>query len=132
MDQPVSSTPTAERVQPRGDDAILHAEPVHLEPTHRGVLVLAERVVQRVAERALKDGPSTVHHPSVTVQALDEDGVELRANIGIDYPDRPLSDVLVELRRYVTARVSGVLGRPVRRLDLTVDELVVRPFRRAR
>ena len=117
-----TDVPTSEH-----DVALDATQVVRPEPAHRGRLVVAERAVRHVAERALAESPRPVHRPKVAVQALDEHGIELESEFGIDYPDEPLSVVLAEVRQYVSRRVSEVLGRPVRLLDVKVDELVMTP-----
>jgi hypothetical protein len=112
------------------DPTVDLAETVDIEPARRGALVITRRAAQHVSERALSESPLGVHHPKVAVQALDDRGVELRSEFGIDYPDEALSPVLALVREHVRARVSAVLGRPVRVLDLVVDELVPRSTNR--
>ena len=112
------------------DEEDRDTERMRIEPAQRGALVISERAAKRIAERVFDESPRGVHHPKVAVQALDERGVELRSEFGIDYPDEPLSSVLAEVRDHVSTRVLAALGRPVRVLDLVVDDLVPAPAAR--
>jgi hypothetical protein len=94
------------------------------QPAQRGLLVIEERAAQHVVEGVLERTSLVVTDPQVKVVSLSDDGVELDVAVTLEYPTDPLSGVLATLRRDVTAEAARQLGRPVRRMELTVAEFV--------
>ena len=56
-----------------------------------------------------------------------DDHVELAASVSLAYPDEPIGTVLDRLREQVAQDVGRAVGRPVRSIDLTVDEFRTAP-----
>lgn len=117
----------------------LHRMPVPSEPRRRGRLVLAERVVEKIAAQAasevastagrsggflgLRGGRAAGARPTVDV-ALSAESADLDLAVGIAYPGS-LRRAAAELREHVTARVEALTGVDVRRVDIDVTFLAV-------
>ncbi len=96
-------------------------------PSTRGVLIVSDRVVERLAQGALGSLPSLVAGSDSTTRSRSQAGVELDVTVELFYPDEPLSTVLAGIRRHLVDEVSSCLGRPVRRLDLRIEKMVAPP-----
>jgi hypothetical protein len=101
------------------------------DPALRGVLVIRERAAQHVIERVLGERAS-VRHPKVHVTSFADDGVEADIEFTLEYPTRPLSDILDEVRTHLAGEAGRQLGRPLRRIRLTISEFDSEPSRRPR
>ena len=119
---------TTDELRPPAEDAAVDAEPRAV----RGDLVVTERAARRVLEGVIAERAQSAHEPRVRVRALADDGVEFDAVVVLDYPTRPLSEVLADLRRTIGAEAGRQLGRPVRRIDITIADFAPNPGRRAR
>jgi hypothetical protein len=97
------------------------------QPAQRGLLVIEERAAKHVVEGVIERTSPAASDPQVNVVSLSDDGVELDVSVTLEYPTAPLSGVLATLRRDVTAEAGRQLGRPVRRMELTVADFVTRP-----
>jgi hypothetical protein len=82
-----------------------------------------ERLVRGVVGAALPGDAD----PDVEILSLDDEGVELRSTVTLEYPSEPLSAALTRLRRHIAAEVGRLLGRPVRRVDLVVGSFETEP-----
>jgi hypothetical protein len=98
----------------------------------RGALTIKPRVATRVAMRALRTRTAAERDPSVDVTHFGDDHVELEARVTLPYPEEPIGAVLDRLREQVADDVGRALGRPVRRIDLTVEKFGTAPRRRVR
>ena len=70
----------------------------------------------------------------VDIDHFDDNGVSARVEFAAEYPDSALSGALERFRQHVGQEVKRLLGRPLRRLDVVVSDLVVdiEPRRRVR
>ena len=112
---------TSAATEPANADA-----PERVQPEQRGLLVIEERAAQHLIEEVIERTSPAVTDPQVNVVSLSDDGVELDVSVTLEYPTEPLSGILAVLRRDVTAEAARQLGRPVRRMELTVAEFVTR------
>lgn len=119
------------RAEPGGPDRTA-------DPRHRGRLVLAERVVEKIASQAATEVAETsgrsggflgrrseldAHaRPKVDV-TLSAESADLALSVGIVYPGS-LRRATQQLRDHVTARVETLTGVNVRRVDIDVTFLV--------
>jgi hypothetical protein len=110
---------TSPAIEPTTADA-----PERGQPAQRGLLVIEERAAQHVVEGIIERKSPAVSDPQVNVVSLGDDGVELDVSVTLEYPSDPLSGVLATLRRDLAAETARQLGRPVRRMELTVAEFV--------
>ena len=81
----------------------------------------ARRLIHGVAER----GPLRTRDIDVHIDHLDADGVNARLECTAEYPEAALSVALERFRQHVGEEVMRLLGRPLRRLDVVVSDLVV-------
>ena len=95
----------------------------------RGLLVIAPRVIERIAARAASDvdgvAPRGSAAPSKGVQAdadLEGPSATLALRLGVAYP-RPVGRVASEVRARVADRVQELTGVTVAAVRVTVDEL---------
>ena len=95
----------------------------------RGLLVIAPRVIERIAARAASDvegvAPRGAAVPSKGVQAdadLEGPTATLALRLGVAYP-RPVGRVAAEVRGRVANRVEELTGMTVGAVRITVDEL---------
>lgn len=113
----------------------------------RGVTVVAPVVFERIAARAAAevDGvegtvssglarflPWTDDAPveaEVSLNAQGQDSVALDLTLNVAYP-RPVAQVAERVRDHVIERIGALTGRPVRRVDITVVDLVAPAPRR--
>jgi hypothetical protein len=107
------------------------APPAPAHPRERGVLIVRSRAVEQLADASTRTNPE-VWQSETTVLRLDDDGVDLSIEVVIRYPRTALSGILAGLRRAVAEDVGRMLGRPVRRLDIVVDEFVASEASRRR
>ena len=105
-------------------------------PDHRdgpGHLRVDPRVVRKLAEQAANevDGVSqasvgpigrAIHHPVPASTPIDQLGVDVDLAVSIDYP-LAVRVVAERLAAHVTRRVEELAGRPVRRLNVHVENL---------
>jgi hypothetical protein len=99
----------------------------------RGILVIEDRAARRVVEGVIERRATNVFDPEVDIASMNSDGIEIAVSFRLEYPTDRLSRVLADLRRRITGEISRQLGRPVRRIDLTVAEFTVsRPVPRRR
>ena len=108
-------------------------------PRHRGSLVVAERVLEKVAAQAASEvGPVSgrsggflgigadadpAARPSVDV-TLSGSSADLSLSVGIAYPGS-IRAAAAELRDHVARRVEALTGVDVRRVDIDVTFLPV-------
>ena len=93
----------------------------------RGLLVIAPRVVERIAARAATevDGVAPPGSASRPVQAqadLQGPSATIALRLGVSYP-LPVGRVAAEVRRRVADRVRELAGVAVEGLQIRVDEL---------
>ncbi len=95
----------------------------------RGLLVLAPRVIERIAARAASEvdgvAPRRPGAPSKGVQAdadLEGQTATVALRLGVAYP-RPVGRVASEVRGRVADRVRELTGVNVAGLRVTVDQL---------
>jgi hypothetical protein len=104
---------------PTSDDAPL--APVAV----RGRLVVTERAARNLIKGAAVRTPLEPTDVEVDVAEITDDGVAARVTFVARYPDGALSAALREFRRTVADDVGRLAGRPLRRLDVVVKDLVV-------
>jgi uncharacterized alkaline shock family protein YloU len=95
----------------------------------RGLLVIAPRVIERIAARAASDvdgvAPRGSAPPGKGVQAdadLKGPTATLALRVGVAYP-RPVGRVAAAIRSHVADRVQELTGVTVAAMRVTVDEL---------
>jgi len=98
----------------------------------RGVLVVTDRAAQRLVEGVIAHTAPHVMRSDVRVSSLSDEAAEFAITLRLEYPEAPLSRILDDLRRRIANETSRFLGRPVRRIDLTVAEFITRPTMRRR
>jgi len=105
-----------------------------IEPRRRGRLIVSERAARRLIQGVAERGPLRTRDVDVHIDHLDTDGVRARLKITAEYPEAALSAALEQFRQHVGQDVNRLLGRPLRRLDVVVSDLVVdiEPGRRVR
>ncbi len=123
------STPAITRPAPIGADA---------SPRRRGTLVVAERVLEKIAGQAASEigtvsgrsggflglgSDAARARPGVDV-TLDGTSADLALAVGIAYPGS-IRHAAAELRDHVTQRVEALTGFAVRRVDIDVTFLPV-------
>ena len=113
----------------RGPNAEAGLRGTNAEAARRGLLVIAPRVIERIAARAASDvegvAPRRSAGPSKGVQAdadLEGPTASVALRLGVAYP-RPVGRVASEVRGRVTARVQELTGLTVDAVRITVDEL---------
>ena len=96
---------------------------------HRGLLVIAPRVIERIAARAASDvdgvAPRGSAAPSKGVRAdadLEGSTASVALRLGVAYPS-PVGRVASEVRGCVADRVQELTGLTVGAVRITVDEL---------
>jgi uncharacterized alkaline shock family protein YloU len=92
------------------------------DPADRGILVIEDRAARRVVEGVIERHATNVFDPEVEIASMNSDGIEIAVSFRLEYPTDRLSRVLADVRRRITSEISRQLGRPVRRIDLTVAE----------
>jgi uncharacterized alkaline shock family protein YloU len=113
--------------------------PGAVEPRRRGTLVLAERVLEKIAAQAATEvvassgrsggflgigsGADASARPKVDV-TLSAESADLALAVGIAYPGS-IRRATQEVRDHVTARVEALTGVDVRRVDVDVTFLSV-------
>jgi len=107
-------------------------DPAPHTSAERGVLVVTDRAAQRLVEGVIAHTAPQAMRPDVRVSSLSDEAAEFAITLRLEYPDAPLSRILDDLRRRIATETSRFLGRPVRRVDLTVSEFVTRPTTRPR
>lgn len=114
--------------------------PEAVEPRRRGTLVLAERVLEKIAAQAATEVVATAGRsggflgigaepvanarPKVDV-TLSAESADLALAVGITYPGS-IRRATQEVRDHVTERVETLTGVDVRRVDVEVTFLSVR------
>jgi hypothetical protein len=107
-------------------------DPAPVASAERGVLVVTNRAAQRLVEGVIAHTAPHVTRPDVRVSSLSDEAAEFAITLKLEYPDAPLSRTLDDLRRRIAIETGRLLGRPVRRIDLTVSEFITRPSMRPR
>jgi hypothetical protein len=107
-------------------------DPASAAKAERGVLVVTNRAAQRLVEGVIAHVAPHVTRPDVHVTSLTDEAAEFAITLRMEYPDAPLSRTLDDLRRRIASETGRFLGRPVRRIDLTVSEFITRPVMRPR
>jgi uncharacterized alkaline shock family protein YloU len=99
------------------------------DPGGRGLLVLAPRVIERIAARVASEVDGVARRGSASsskgVQAdaeLDGSTATLALRLGVAYPS-PVGRVASEVRRRVSDRVQELTGVAVTAVRVTVNEL---------
>ena len=101
-------------------------DPVAVSETgDRGRLIVSDRAARRLVQGVAERGPLRTRDVSVDIDHLDESGVSARVEFAAEYPDSALSGVLEGFRQHVGHEVGRLLGRPLRRLDVVVSDLVM-------
>jgi uncharacterized alkaline shock family protein YloU len=126
----VAADPTGVRTTALDEDAALR---------RRGTLVVAERVLEKVAAQAATEvsavsgrsggflGIGSDSDPAARPKVdatLSADSVDLAVSVGIAYPGS-IRRAAAELRDHVTRRVETLTGVDVRRVDIDVTFLPV-------
>ena len=65
----------------------------------------------------------------VRVTTLTDECAEFAITVALTYPTVPISGVLADVRRQIASEAGRQLGRPVRRIDVTVSDFVTKPTR---
>jgi hypothetical protein len=95
------------------------------ETRERGRLIVTDRAARHLIQGVAERGPLQTRGVGVDVDHLDDNGVSARVEFAAQYPDSALSGTLERFRQYVGHEVLRLLGRPLRRLDVVVSDLVV-------
>jgi hypothetical protein len=100
----------------------------------RGRLIVSNRAVRHLIQGVAERGPLRTREVEVDIDHLDDNGVSARVEFAAEYPESALSGALERFRQHVGQEVQRLLGRPMRRLDVVVSDLVVdiEPRRRVR
>lgn len=99
--------------------------PALAEGDQRGTVTIQPRVVERIAERTVRDTGAGAD-ASARVPRL-ADTIALDLQVTLPYPDGPLADAIEPVRRAVVDRVHQLVGRPVARLDMEVRAFALAP-----
>ena len=91
------------------------------------MLTITPQAVARIARYSLQTHTTPESDPDVRVSHMGDEHLELSATVTLPYPTEPLGSVLDRLRAQVAQDVGAAVGRPVRSLDLTVDEFRTHP-----
>lgn len=132
----LTSTPPFTTAAPRRAAA---AEIGRVEPRRRGRLVLAEKVVEKIAGQAANElsvasgrsggllgigsDADPAARPRVEVD-LSTESADLAIKIGIAYPGS-IRAATQQVREHVTRRVEELTGVDVRRIDIEVTFLTI-------
>ena len=105
-----------------------------IEPRRRGRLIVSDRAARHLIQGVAERGPLRTRDVDVHIDHLDDNGVSARLEFAAEYPESALSVALERFRQHVGEEVRRLLGRPLRRLDVVVSDLVVdiEPGRRVR
>lgn len=109
--------------------------PPAVAPRQRGRLVLAERVVEKIAGQAASEvgtasgrtggvlgiGGRETARPDVDVE-LSADSADLSLTIGVAYPTS-IRAAAQQVREHVTRKVEALTGVDVRRVDIDVTSV---------
>jgi hypothetical protein len=95
------------------------------EAHRRGRLIVSDRAARRLIQGVAERGPLHTRDVDVHIDHLDADGVNAHLALTVEYPEAPLSVALERFRQHVEQDVRRLLGRPLRRLDVVVSDLVV-------
>jgi uncharacterized alkaline shock family protein YloU len=141
-----SVSPVSSAVSSTGLSTGTSSRPVAVEPRRRGTLVLAERVVEKIAAQAATEvmatsgrsggflgigsGADPQARPRVDV-TLSAESADLALAVGIAYPGS-IRRATQEVRDHVTERVETLTGVDVRRVDVDVTYLSVQDRTAAR
>jgi hypothetical protein len=96
-----------------------------IEPRRRGRLIVSPGAVRHLIQGVAERGPLRTRDVDVHIDHLDADGVRARLELTAEYPEAALSVALERFRQHVGQEVRRLLGRPLRRLDVVVSDLVV-------
>ena len=97
-----------------------------IEPRRRGRLIVSPGAARHLIEGVAERGPLRTRAIDVNIDHLDDDGVSAHLEFTAKYPEAAaLSVALERLRQHVAHEVNRLLGRPLRRLDVVVSNLVV-------
>lgn len=116
--------------------ATLVPSPARAEPRLRGRLVLAEKVVEKIASQAAVEAGATSGRTGRVLKIGDSDSdarppvdvdlsavsADLALKVGIAYPGS-IRGATQQVRDHVTRRVEELTGVDVRRVDITVTLL---------
>lgn len=91
----------------------------------RGRLIVSDRAARHLVQGVAEHGPLRTRDVAVDIDHLDDHGVSARVEFAAEYPESPLSGALEGFRHHVGHEVKRLLGRPLRRLDVVVSDLVV-------
>ena len=100
-----------------------------IDAAHRGVLTITDRAVEHLVGAVISCTVPQAMRPDVRVTRLTDDCAELAVTVALTYPTVPISGVLADVRRRIASEAGRQLGRPVRRIDLTVSDFVTKPTR---
>lgn len=103
-------------------------------PGDRGRLVIADKVVERIASRAAGDVEAVTENRSgwskVVGRSLPTPTAKVaggRVRVGVDVAaawPAPLGDLAIRVRDHVSERVETLTGMPVVAVDVTVADVV--------
>ena len=96
-----------------------------IEARRRGRLIVSDRAARHLIQGVAERGPLRTRDVDVHIDHLDDDGVSARLELTAEYPESALSVTLERFRQHVGHDVERLLGRPLRRLDVVVSDLVV-------
>jgi hypothetical protein len=105
-----------------------------IEPRRRGRLIVSDRAARHLIQGVAERGPLRTRGVEVHIDHLDAEGVSAHLELTAEYPETALTASLERFRQHVGQDVSRLLGRPLRRLDVVVSDLVIElePGRRVR
>lgn len=113
------------------DDALAHTVTGQLtdappSTTHApGHLTVSDRAVRHLVHGVAQNSALRTRDIHVRIDRLDDHGLNAHIELAVEYPQTLLSDALREFRRHVARNVQQLLGRPLRRLDVVIADLVV-------
>jgi hypothetical protein len=93
----------------------------------RGLLTIRPTAVKRIATRSLEQHTAVDGAHDVTITNFGDTSVALAATLTLPYPSEPVGALMDRLRAQVATDLEHALGRPIERLDLTVDAFRTAP-----
>jgi hypothetical protein len=91
----------------------------------RGRLTVTERAARHLVQGVAEHAPLRARDVDVHIADLDDAGLSADVHLAVEYPHTELAAALEAFRRHVTQDVQRLLGRPLRRLDVTITDLLV-------
>jgi hypothetical protein len=91
----------------------------------RGRLSVTERAARHLVQGVVEHAPLLVRNVDVHIADLDDAGLSGDVHLAAEYPHTELATALEAFRRHVTQDIQRLLGRPLRRLDVTITDLLV-------